>query len=467
MTTSKLIDFNCFPGNCITALNDGEIDHAAGLHEFSLDDEAINAMLLNCHETDEVANENKSLSDPTSSTQISENPATDSRPTTSANSRFKRKMSSSDIDDLNKSATPQGTLNRNQWAANLLNRWRVWRKLDLPESINLWKEDDMQQWLPYFIHEIVKENGERYQNDSLYSIIAGLQNQLNNDNQRMNKINFCSDFKFKKIRDSLDSAMKISAEKCPPKKKAEIVSFEEEDELWKSKQLGSETPTQIINTLFYYNGLHFAIRGGSEHRSLKIHQFHIEQEPRSLKKIVYREGKTKTNAGGLKHRKFEPVIKSHYENVDQPERCHVRIFEKYMNMRPQDAVDDFYLKPLSNRFSGRMVIGINSLKMELKNMFENAKMMPNKSNHALRATCATRMFCAGVDEQIIMKKTGHRSVKGVRSYKRIHDHQLQEASMKIDGSSIQTEICNSASEHQTDQIIFNITAQNITINNNK
>ena len=63
------------------------------------------------------------------------------------------------------------------------------------------------------------------------------------------------------------------------------------------------------------------MRGGSEHRTLKIHQFHIEQEPREFKKIVYQEAKTKTNAGGLKHRKVEPVIKCHYENIDQSEKC--------------------------------------------------------------------------------------------------------------------------------------------------
>ena len=50
-------------------------------------------------------------------------------------------------------------------------------------------------------------------------------------------------------------------------------------------------------------------------RSLKIPQFHIELEPGGLRKIVYQEAKAKTNAG-LKHRKVEPVIKSHYENID-------------------------------------------------------------------------------------------------------------------------------------------------------
>jgi hypothetical protein len=49
------------------------------------------------------------------------------------------------------------------------------------------------------------------------------------------------------------------------------------------------------------------------------------------------------------------------------------------------------------------------------------------SNHSLRATCATRLFQAGVDEQLISKHTGHRSV-AVRSYKRPSDEQERQLS---------------------------------------
>ena len=46
-----------------------------------------------------------------------------------------------------------------------------------------------------------------------------------------------------------------------------------------------------------------------------------------------------------------------------------------------------------------------------------------KTNHSLRATAATRLFHAGVDEQLIMEWTGHRSLDGVRSYKRTSEEQ--------------------------------------------
>ena len=49
-------------------------------------------------------------------------------------------------------------------------------------------------------------------------------------------------------------------------------------------------------------------------------------------------------------------------------------------------------------------------------------------NHSLRATAATRSYRAGVDEQLIMDKTGHRSLEGVRSYKRTNMEQQENMS---------------------------------------
>ena len=39
--------------------------------------------------------------------------------------------------------------------------------------------------------------------------------------------------------------------------------------------------------------------------------------------------------------------------------------------------------------------------------------------HSLRATAATKLFEAGIDEQLIMQRTGHSTTAGVRSYKRV------------------------------------------------
>ena len=51
-----------------------------------------------------------------------------------------------------------------------------------------------------------------------------------------------------------------------------------------------------------------------------------------------------------------------------------------------------------------------------------------KTNHSLRATDATRLYSSGIDEQLVMERTGHRSTEGVRSYKRTSNKQQEAVS---------------------------------------
>ena len=49
----------------------------------------------------------------------------------------------------------------------------------------------------------------------------------------------------------------------------------------------------------------------------------------------------------------------------------------------------------------------------MKRLCESAGITGYKTNHSLRVTAATRLFRRGVDEQVIMNVTGHRSVDGI------------------------------------------------------
>jgi hypothetical protein len=84
----------------------------------------------------------------------------------------------------------------------------------------------------------------------------------------------------------------------------------------------------------------------------------------------------------------------------------------------------FYLKPKQSWtcgseiwFEGR-AIGKNTLDKRVKEMCSKTCKEGNYSNHSLRATAITRMYDAGLQEREIMKRSGHRSVEGVRTYKR-------------------------------------------------
>ena len=49
-------------------------------------------------------------------------------------------------------------------------------------------------------------------------------------------------------------------------------------------------------------------------------------------------------------------------------------------------------------------------------------------NHSVIVTRATCLFQAGIDEQLIMERTGHRSTDGIRVYKHTNSEQQEQIS---------------------------------------
>ena len=64
----------------------------------------------------------------------------------------------------------------------------------------------------------------------------------------------------------------------------------------------------------------------------------------------------------------------------------------------------------------------------VKRLCSAAGITRQKTNHSLCATAATRLFQKGIDEQLVMKVTGHRSIDGVRAYKQPSIEQIKEIS---------------------------------------
>ena len=83
----------------------------------------------------------------------------------------------------------------------------------------------------------------------------------------------------------------------------------------------------------------------------------------------------------------------------------------------------FYLTPLKNPtkdcWFSHIPLGHNTLKNYIGNMCKKAGIKGYTTNHSLRATAATRLYLSRVDEQLVMERTGHRSIEGIRSFKRM------------------------------------------------
>lgn len=248
-------------------------------------------------------------------------------------------------------------------------------------------------------------------------------------------IDFFSDSEFHDFKRSLDAEMKRLQGKGigSSKRQAEILTREEEDKLWREGLLGDTTPQQLLDTLIFYNGLYFALRSGREHRQLRLHpcQIQLIEIDGERSYLKYTEDTSKNRPGGLKGRKMKPKVVIQYSNSDNPEKCIVRLFKKYTSLCPDEATA-LYLQPANKPTDAKWYtskpLGHNTLSKTISRLCKSAGIEGFKTNHSLRATAATRLYELGVDEQMVMERTGHRSLEGVRSYKRTTSKQQQDVS---------------------------------------
>ena len=290
-------------------------------------------------------------------------------------------------------------------------------------------------WMERFVLEIRKTNGEEYQPNTLYHIVCGIMRYV-----RMNLkagVDFFKDAEFAELRTVIDAEMKRLQAKGlgSHHKQAEPLTVEEEDLLWEKKILGDHNPQTLLNTMIYMNGLYFALRSGDEHRNLRHSPCQIEifERPGERAYLKYTEDFSKNRPGGIKGRKVKPKVVLHHENTENPDRCFVRLFKRYISLCPPDCPPGaFYLTPLKKPretcWYKTTPIGKNKLSKAVSSMCKACEIQGYKTNHSLRTTAATRLYSSGMDEQLVMERTGHRSVEGIRSYKRTTSDQQENVS---------------------------------------
>ncbi len=171
-------------------------------------------------------------------------------------SRFGCPQSTRDIEDIKKAGVPTNTIKSTKWAENVWIAWAKNRRCNIVEDAEKVHqlETDLSEmdtksvafWLPKFVVEARKENGECYPPNSLYAMCCGLMRDL-----RLKcspDINIFTDSDFNLFRQVLDSQMKLlqSTGKFE-KKQSDIISEEIEDRLWEMRFLGDDTHVQKCN----------------------------------------------------------------------------------------------------------------------------------------------------------------------------------------------------------------------------
>ena len=349
--------------------------------------------------------------------------------------RFAAPKTEEEVVAARKDSVPRKTQLDTKYCIKVWHDWRKYRNSvdttsQVHEDFKRLDKKKLSFWLSCFILETRKQDGSEYPPNSLHHIVCGIMGYLRQNGQP--DIDFFKDPEFHETRASLDAEMKRLQSKGIGSKRhqAEPLTEREEDMLWTSGQLGHRTPQALVDTMLFMCGVYFALRSGQEHRVLRFNPPQIELVERGGERayLRYTEDTSKNNPGGLKGRKTKPKVVIHHENQTNPERCFVRLFKLYLGKCPANRPNSaFYLrpanKPTQQCWYSNSPIGHTTLAGTITRMCKAAGICGYKTNHSLRATTATRLYQAGIDKQLIMEKTGHHSLEGVRSYKRTNSEQ--------------------------------------------
>ena len=141
---------------------------------------------------------------------------------------------------------------------------------------NLLEEMDTKKlnyWLAVFLVETRKVTGESYPPTTLHSIMSGLLRYMRTvDPQRCPNFFARNNAEFVTLQNTMDSVFRTLRKEGigSEKKTAKPFSKEEEQQLWSSGALGVQDPVSLQRAVFFSNGKSFCLRGGNEHRELKL-----------------------------------------------------------------------------------------------------------------------------------------------------------------------------------------------------
>ena len=186
-----------------------------------------------------------------------------------------------EIENAKKPMVPKNTRKATDWAVGVFKQWIEQHNAIAENKCPVKDEpENLAHWLCVFVSEIRKDDGDFYTPRSITQILGSLQRFLNESRPPDNHVRICdpSNPHFKQVHMVLDRLFHELHSKGigAVRRQSEIITATEESLLWEKGEMGTHSPSALLNSVFFYNGLNFVLRGGDEHRDLKISQLQFE-----------------------------------------------------------------------------------------------------------------------------------------------------------------------------------------------
>ena len=342
----------------------------------------------------------------------------------SLKNRFKKAMNS-ELEELSKVKMTKNTSQNTRWSMKNLVDWFSEYNTRNPENkcpdevlLPACFAELLNKWLCVYAVETRCHTGEVYPPTTVYSLLSGILRHMRSENPAYPNFLDKNIPTFSPFITTIDNLFKDlrSSGVGAASKHTEGISKEEEDLLWSCNVLNVTTPFGLLRAVFFNNGKCFCLRGGQEHRDLKLSQLERLNDP---DRYIYRENSSKNRKGGLRELRLEHKSVSIIATPDVAVRCHVYLLDFYISKLPPEAVinDLFYCRPLqsapldnSKPWYSAVPVGRNMLDKMVSSMCKEAGVKGKKTNHSLRVAGVSALFDAGVPERVIQGRTGHKSV---------------------------------------------------------
>lgn len=126
------------------------------------------------------------------------------------------------------------------------------------------------------------------------------------------------------------------------------ISQEEKAQLWSEGVLGLSSPHALLNAVFFLNGKTMCLRGGREHKAIKLSQFIFGTDDGG-DYVVYTENGSKNQSGSYKDKPDDNKVIKHYADSSLGEKCYYQVLKLYISKLPPKTLEDpeavFYWKP--------------------------------------------------------------------------------------------------------------------------
>ena len=163
----------------------------------------------------------------------------------------------------------KSTKYKDKWALNMFENWRQQRNKKvynvgagsdclaglqiIQNCLEVMSDEELNRTLALFVCEVRKIDGSRYPPNTLHGIVASIQHYLKGKGRAVRLFN---DDKFAYLRDALDAMMKESPSSGLglTTKQGEVITLDEEEELWGKGVLGDSNAQQLLDTMVYLFG---------------------------------------------------------------------------------------------------------------------------------------------------------------------------------------------------------------------